>query len=238
MSCDDAGLGKQGISLKTKGAFGKWSEFTPEKSIYDKYIFSLSQSEGKRFYVWGKSFELPFRVEDLIFIIPEKEKYCFIDAEESIPSEIKNELKALDIPNVKFGDEEGCTSISFRDDNADIYVDCEDNCKYGAVNKGNATLPFASSLIYGAIFSSPSTYKCNFNRLMKRLSLLCEIYDEKAKNLRGCAGVSDVKISLDDFKRSIDSISMTGNKTIDIRKLYDDAEDLADDNTYASCQVF
>ena len=237
MSCDDAGLGKQGISLKTKGAFGRWSDFTPEKSIYDKYIFFLSQSEGKLFYVWGKSFELPFRVEDLIFIIPEKEKYCFIDAEGSIPSDVRNELRALEIPNVKFkpGGEAGCTSISFVSRAADIYVECNGDCKNGMVKKGNETLFFASSLVYGAIFSSPSIYKCNFNRLMKRLSLLCEIYDEKA-SLTDCSGVSAVQTKLKTFKNSI---GMTEDMTSEkIKKLYDDAEALKDENTYASCQVF
>jgi len=238
MSCDDSGIGKQGISLRTRGAFGKWSEYTPEKGIYDKYIFTFSESEGKRFYVLSKSFELPFRVEDLIFIITEDIKYCFIDNEENIPSEIKNEFKALEIPNVKFGREQGedCTSISFRSSQADIYVDCKGECNSGTVVKGEDELYFASSLLYGAIFSSPSMYKCNFNRLMERLSLLCEIYDEKAKKILDCQGVQAVRTKLNAFKNSIEkSDKMTSAK---INALYDNSEELEDENTYASCQVF
>lgn len=247
-SCDAKGLGKQGLRLKSKGSFGKWSEFTEEFYIYDKYVYATSL-KGEKFCLLSKPFVLPFRIDDLIYII--SQDYCFVDAPEEIKEELGGELGVLN--------KSGCRFIQFEDSRLECKEDSKKVCfnvvtgcdinvkgvpcgeneecegyKYGDVNKDGKILPFVTdALLYAAIFSDSKTYECNFERLMYRLSLLCDIYKERVSKLngRGCEmkNIDQLVASLQDESERIRP---------DTSNLYTSAQNLADRNYYLSCPLF
>ena len=182
-------FGKQIISVSQK-ALGKWPDKGVEVSFENKYLFSENILEGKTFYLFSKKFNYPFKVTDLIIIIPTSKKYCFIDADE----EIKNEFAHLELDNVLF---ENCsgkeTRVCFSDrDNCDVKV----NLYQKYVQKENKEMYFIgdsldftdNALMYSAIFSSPEVYECQLKRLMKRIDKLSELYVLKAGIIsqKGC----------------------------------------------------
>lgn len=249
-SCDSEGLGKQGLRLKSKGSFGKWSEFAPEEGyyfIYDKYIYATSL-KGKKFYLLSKPFALPFRIEDVIYVI--SQDYCFVNA----PDKIKDELVGMNIPVIEFKNskiecKEGSKKVCFTAAGAgcDISIkgvlcgeeeECESAYKYGDVRKDGKTLPFVTdALLYGAIFSDSEIYECNFERLMYRLSLLCDIYNERTAKLsgRGCdmENIESFIATLHDKSIKVDMTDAS-----DMSELYTSAQNLADRNYYLSCKLF
>ena len=90
--CDNSsGFGKQKISTAQK-SFGKFSEPSAAVSFQNKNIFSNKTEEGKTFYVFSKPFDFPFKVADVIYLSSADNRYCFIDAPESIKDEL-TELK-------------------------------------------------------------------------------------------------------------------------------------------------
>ena len=81
-------FGEQGIKLSEK-IKGSWSQDNTEITFQNKYIFSNKISEGKTFNLFSKPFEFPFKVANLIYLIPTDKKYCFIDS----PNHIKRRIK-------------------------------------------------------------------------------------------------------------------------------------------------
>ena len=252
-SCDPAKLGRQGLRLRSKGSFGKWNEFAPEEGyypIYDKYIFAAGL-KGKKFYLLSKPFALPFRIEDAIYVI--SEDYCFVNA----PAEIKDELIGMKIPAIEFkeskiGCKEGSKKVCFdaaidcdiniKGTFCEEHEECETAYKYGVVNKDGKRLSFVTdALLYAAIFSDGEIYECNFNRLIYRLSLLCDIYDARTAKLsgRGCnmENIDSLITMLHDKSTEvIEAPDMTD--TTDMSELYTLAQDLAEKNYYLDCPLF
>ncbi|GAI35966.1 unnamed protein product, partial [marine sediment metagenome] len=200
--------------------------------------------KGKKFCLLSKPFVLPFRVDDLIYVIAQD--YCFVNA----PDEIKEELQVMNKSGCRFIEfksskvecKEDSKTVCFETKGCDINVEgvpCgeDEECegyKYGVVNKDGKILSFVTdSLLYAAIFSDSKTYKCNFERLMYRLSLLCDIYNERASKLmgRGCnmKDIGQLVISLGD--ESVEARP-------EVSELYSSAQDLADKNYYLGCPLF
>ncbi len=172
--CDESGnFGEQKIAISQK-SFGKWGDTGANIIFKNKYFFSEGIIEGKEFYLFSKPFKMPFKVADLIIIIPKNKEYCFIDA----PREIAEELNALEIENIHTencsGDEiKVCFSIS---SGCDIIVNL--NANY--VQKRGSVVNFiGDALMYGAIFSDKDVYECQIKRLMKRISELAKVYITK-----------------------------------------------------------
>ena len=256
-SCDPAKLGRQGLRLRSKGSFGKWGEFAPEEGyyyIYDKYIFAAGL-KGKKFYLLSKPFALPFRIEDAIYVI--SEDYCFVNA----PNEIEEELNTMmnksgcyfiEFKNNKVECKEGSKTVCFDGINCDINVkgvlcgedeECEGAYNYGdAAYKDGEILPFVTdALLYAAIFSDSEIYECNFERLMYRLGLLCDIYNARTAKLsgRGCnmENIDSLITMLHDKSTEvIEAPDMTD--TTDMSELYTLAQDLAEKNYYLDCPLF
>jgi len=172
---EGGGFGKQRFSLSSKQGFGqKWSEKGPEGGIpvTNKYIFSEAEEQGKTIYFFSKPLELPWKISEIIFL--STSKYCFVDA----PEEIEDEVKGLRLENIGTGN---CSAqdikVCFDKSECDITVrgscfdkyECESEYEHGSVEKQGKTLNYVGSLMYAAIFSSPETYECNVNRLIKRL---------------------------------------------------------------------
>ena len=191
--CSPSGnFGKQGIQT-SEFSFNKWTLPGVESSFENKYIFSNKIVEGKKFYIFSKPFEFPFKVSDLVYFTSENEKYCFDDA----PEDIEEEILQLNQANLAAN----CTKIDsqtikvcFKSANCDINVDY--NSKY--VQKGENKFYFEEdSLMYAAIFSDKEIYECQVERLMKRTKQLAELYKEKdlLMSQRNCK--SDLAVDLD-----------------------------------------
>ncbi len=205
----DGGLGSQRIQTAQK-TFNQWSDNGPSILSKDKYIFVESPAEAEGFTIFSKSFsfptdesyEFPFKVADLIYLIPNTKTYCFLDS----PQDIESEINDLNIDNVKT---ENCNS-------GDIRVcfgssgDCDIEVGYsqGIVEKQSKRVYFESdALMYGAIFSDEANYECQLERLIGRAEDLSKIYQEKSRIERefGCDG--DLESDLIIFENLLESFS-------------------------------
>jgi hypothetical protein len=215
-TCNEFGsFGEQLIQLDQK-SFGKWVKTTTSVKFENKYIFSESELEGKKFYVFSKSFEFPFKVADLIYMTSSLNRYCFVNA----PSEIENELNNLNQSNLAT---ENCSSkdikVCFGNGNCNITVDYNS----GTVEKDGESVHFAgkgedsTSLMYAAIFSNKDVYECQLSRLMLRLKELTTIYLGKELMLenKGCDNnlandLADLKDMLGNYKSSSELDAIKG----------------------------
>ena len=188
--CDsDSGVfGKQGIQVSQK-SFDKWTETDLEVSFINKYIFSKNITEGKKFYLFSKPFEFPFKVTDLIYLTSSSDNYCF----KNPPQKIEEELGSLGQKNIFVNDCDNINNkieVCFGSQDCDIKVNfnsVEDI--YGYVKKRNDYLYFKTdALMYAAIFSDSEVYECQLQRLMDRVEQLAKIYKDKESFIsqRGC----------------------------------------------------
>jgi len=58
----EGNFGRQVIAISQFG-FGKWSNTDVDVSFLNKYIFSNKTTEGRKFYVFSKPFNFPFKVK-------------------------------------------------------------------------------------------------------------------------------------------------------------------------------
>lgn len=174
-------FGIQGIQLAQK-SLNKWSEVGTEIVFRNRYIFSEDIVEGKKFYMFSKSFDFPFEVSSVIYLTSAEKNYCFVGLEESedIEEEIIGEISNLNQKNLFVED---CPSSSINvcfgtfDSECDIEVNL--NQKYVEKEESGRVYFETNVLMYGAIFSEKNGYECQVKRLMQRLSVLANTYDEK-----------------------------------------------------------
>ncbi len=183
----DGNFGKQYIKVSQK-SFKKWTETNIDVPFQNKYIFAEIPIEGKKFMVFSKPFEMPFKIADLIYLIPVEKKYCFKDA----PNNIQDEVETLSKGNLFYENcTESMTTICFSSDsNCDIRINYAKNNfdeeGNGYVEKNNSRIQFeGDALMYAAIFSDKESYECNLKRLMKRLEKISLIYRDKADIIAG-----------------------------------------------------
>ncbi len=165
-------FGRQIIKVSQK-TFGDWSEPGLDVGFSNKYIFSEEFVEGKRFYLFSKPFNLPFKIADAIYLTSFDKSYCFIGA----PSEMKEEIGNLNQNNLFFEEcPAGSVEVCFGRD-----CDIEVNTHERTVTKRGEKMYFNDdTLMYAAIFSDPQVYECQLKRLMKRGDQLSQIYVGKA----------------------------------------------------------
>lgn len=188
---DNPPFGKQTLRFAEE-SFGKMSEFSNRIDIVNNYVFSENILEGKKIYIYSKSFNLPFKVAD--FIILSSEQYCFVKAPDSVQDDLQN------LKNINFTqniDECGeRASVCFRGptgagstSGCDIIVTGDDNdFTVGSVKKDEKSMFYYDGLIYAAIMSSKENYECNLKRLMNKFMVVAELYKNKVNILRdyGC----------------------------------------------------
>ena len=182
-------FGRQIIKLSQK-SFNKWTDTNLDVGFSNKYIFSDEFEEGKKFFIFSKPFEFPFKISDLIYLSSSDKKYCFDDA----PKEISEELENLNQENI-FMEEcpENSIKVCFTETGCDVDVLYEQ--KYAI--KNSERLDFETdSLMYAAIFSDSEVYECQVKRLMQRGEQLALLYKDKAEITagKGCGGnlISDL----------------------------------------------
>ncbi|MEK6872880.1 MAG: hypothetical protein AABW90_02625 [Nanoarchaeota archaeon] len=179
-------FGKQTIAFSEQTYGETYGEQGKEVSIKDKYIFSKDVVEGKIIYVFSKPFFLPFKINDLVIITSDTDKYCFYDS----PEEIKESLEGLNLKNIVFVNEtlkcEG-VNICFKETRkCDVVV--YENQNYVLNRNYGKRVYYVGELIYGAIFSSPEIYECNVKRIKNKLDELTKVYLDKIKVIEreGC----------------------------------------------------
>ncbi len=203
--CDNEGyFGRQIIKLSQK-SFNKWSDTNIDISFENKHIFSENFTEGKRFFIFSKPFEFPFKIADVIYITSSEKNYCFITPLDNIREEISN----LNQGNLFLESEENCPENSIE---VCFGGDCEISVNSGYVEKNDERMYFAGdALMYAAIFSDRAVYECQVKRLMQRGSQLTQIYIDKANFISGeqCnsaigGDLLSLKNKMDSFEDSMD----------------------------------
>jgi hypothetical protein len=208
--CDDSGtFGRQGIRLDQK-SFGKWVTTNINVFFNNKYIFSESEIEGKKFYIFSKPFNLPFKIADLIYITSADKTYCFVDA----PGEISREISNLNQSNILLEDCSNETiNVCFNDKNCAINV----NLVSKSVKKDKTTVYFAGmgedtdSLMYAAIFSDKEIYECQVKRLLSRLKEISSLYREKIISLQKVGCTDSLSSSLNELQNMIGDSTTSEN---------------------------
>jgi hypothetical protein len=221
--CSDFGyFGEQFIQVSQK-SLNRWTNTNMKISFENKYIFANSTIEGEKFNIFTKPFEFPFKITDLIYIIPDTEEYCFVDA----PENIKEEISQLKIENLKINCSEKSKRICFAASKG-CYMEVDYN--QNKIIKKEGTVYFiGDSLMYAAIFSDLNLYECQIKRLMEKIDILSAIYKDKAtfvsrencnSNLEG-----DLIVLSNQAKSLTSSINLFGiNKIMeDIKKRNEDA---------------
>ena len=227
--CNNFGsFGRQIIQVEQK-SFNKWTETDIDVGFSNKYIFSESYTEGKKFYLFSKPFEFPFKVTDLIYMTSSEKNYCFIDA----PEEIQEELTDLKQKNMFI---ENCPESSIKVC-FEYGSDCDVGVNYNAgyIEKDSENLFFETdALMYAAIFSDREVYECQLKRVMQRLDSLALLYKDKSSFIatRGCIPEMNADlIAMSNLARDVESSEA-------LFQMNNIAEDLENKNDFGRCRLW
>lgn len=237
LGCDSKGhLGSSSILLVGERTT-KYEAGHPKIS-YDKYLLGedLNETFEKRFQTLTKSVYIPWRVADLTMLWPADRYYCFVKA----PERIEKELEKFNISSINFTetedacDYESITVCFYGGRGCNIHVTGASREGVGTVTKRSGTLNYANdTLLYAAIFSDPGLYKCNLQRIAKRLNLEIEVFQEKAASLRekGCPS-----FSLEGLQAEATTIVSDPGRSL--AGLWSAALSVKSTNDYAACKLF
>lgn len=228
--CNNEGnFGRQIIKLSQK-SFNKWSDTGVDVGFSNKYIFSEDFEEGKKFLLFSKPFNFPFKVSDLIYLTSEDKSYCFIDAPENIQKEISN----FNQDNLRV---DNCASDSIKvcfsgGDNCSVNV----NYQIGSVIKnGNTFNVYGDALMYAAIFSGKDVYECQVKRIMQRGEKLSLIYEEKAQFVSQNSCNSNIDQELLELRNLESGFSSTENLNIQLISL---VQNIESKNDVSECKLW
>jgi len=226
--CNNKGnFGRQIIQISQQ-SFKKWTETDIDVGFSNKYIFSDDYVEGKKFYIFSKPFEFPFKVADVIYITSSLKDYCFVDA----PEDIEEEIEDLKQENIFV---ENCPNqsvmVCFSGGNCEVNV----NYNSGLVSKRGENVYFESdALMYAAIFSGKEIYECQVKRLMQRTEQLTLLYKDKANfvSRTGCdSNLNQDLIQLNNLVKNLDD-------STELIAISNVVEDIEDKNDYAQCRIW
>jgi len=221
-------FGKEKISIEEK-VKNKWTSTEVEISFENLYLFFPDEFETKKIYAFSKSFELPFKIANVIFLVDAEKKYCFVSA----PRDIKNELQNTGIDVFEF---EACSKNSNRicfEQNPECNVTVDLSSK--KVTRDGETSSFeGDALMYGAIFSDKENYECEVQRVLKRAHELSLIYEIKSYTLlkRGCD--SPLKTEFGKIRNLLDSYG----DSRDLERIAELAEEMNSINKNAECNLW
>ena len=222
------GFGKQTIRLSQKN-FNQWSETDVDVGFENKYIFSESAIEGRKFLIFSKPFEFPYKVSDLIFLTSSDKKYCFLNP----PDDISAELTNLGQDNIVI---DSCPADSVKVCFSGSSEICDISVSSNSVRKNSEEMFFENNaLMYAAIFSSPELYECQFKRLMKRDSQLALLYSDKAEivSANGCS--TNLGGDLSVLSGTLDSV----DESTDINSfVVEEINEINDRNEVSNCRLW
>lgn len=230
-SCDSIPpFGSQSLSVQQK-VKNSWQLAGLKVYSNNEYVFSEPGFGTKGYFAMTKPFNYPFKIANLIYLIPQNENYCFVGA----PLKIKKELQFSNVSSFKFGNCKGdkeITTVCFDNEpNCNVTVDY--NSK--EVTKNGDTLYFSTdSLMYGAIFADKKNYECETKRLMERANELATIYKTKGVIIQplGCSmnALSDLE--------TYQSLASSYNSSADLENFYSLVNSMGGDNNNANCRLW
>lgn len=231
-SCEsENGFGEQKLKVSQK-TFGEWSKEGLDVSFENKYIFSEDPLEGRKFYLFSKPLEMPFKVADLIYMTSDSKDYCFEDMPRG---ELRDAIESLNESNPKLV-LTNCSAESIKVCFG-YSTDCDVNVNEGAgtVEKNGEIMVFTSdSLMMAAIFSDPELYECQVVRLMQRTAQIARLYEDKESIIKrtGC----DSNLAAD-----LNQLSIIAKKTKDsndLRDIQGIADSINDKNSNTICRLW
>lgn len=209
----------------------KWTESGVKVSSEGSYLFFPELIEGREFFSFSNSFEFPFKIANLIYIVNAQEVYCFSDT----PRSIKEELENFNNPNFKFENcnaGESVTKVCF---NPGSGCDIEINLNRKEVKKNSTIVYFEGNpLMYAGIFSDKEIYECQIKRLMKRGVDLTNIYRQKSLNLRSVGCESDLTGQFSTLQNSFSTLQNSG----DLVNLEIVTKDITSINKFSRCTLW
>jgi len=229
--CDPSGtFGEQYIQLDQE-SFNKWIKTNINVGFLNKYLFSERQVQGKKFYIFSKPFNFPFKIADLMYITSSDVRYCFFNS----PDEITTEISQLNQSNLIVGNcSVGDIKICFGDSTCDINVDFNSN----SVDKNGTSVYFGgadeSALMYAAIFSDKNVYECQVKRLMSRLNEISSLYVDKEllTEKKGCDNNAGADLS------ELSSLARELNNSGDLEIVKMKADVVDGDNNARMCLLW
>ncbi len=227
--CNNNGnFGRQIIRVSQK-SFDKWSDAGVNVSFSNMYMFSEANAEGKKFFIFSKPFEFPYKTADMIYLTSSKKTYCFKNA----PTKIEEEISNLNQENMQVGNcLDGSVQICFENGN-----DCDITVNYDGdyLDKDSERFYFINDAsMYASIFSDKEIYDFQMKRIMQRGEQLSLIYEEKSvfisrENCNSNLGNSLLQLqSLQDGFSSSDDLIIMENLV----------ENLESQNEIAECKLW
>jgi hypothetical protein len=229
--CDSSGtFGEQFIQLDQQ-SFNKWVKTNINVGFENKYLFSQGQVQGKKFYIFSKPFNFPFKIADLMYITSSDMRYCFFNS----PNEITTEISELNQSNLIIGNcSVGDIKICFGNNNCDINVDLNSD----SVEKNGSLMYFGSAdetaLMYAAIFSDKNVYECQVKRLMSRVNEISSLYIDKEllTEKKGCDNNAGADLG------ELSGLAKNLNSSGDLGILKMKADIVDGDNTARKCLLW
>jgi len=176
-------FGHQIIQIAQK-TFDEWADPGIENKFSNKYLFSEKIIEGKKFLLFSKPFDFPFKIADMIYITSSEEKYCFV---ENVPENIAEEILELNQENLFLGGEQCSSSGTFVCFSDEPYCDISISYNIGSIRKEGSIYSFETdALMYAAIFAEKKIYECQVERLMGKIETLSSIYQSKERLISFC----------------------------------------------------
>jgi len=224
--CNNKGtFGRQIIQVSQK-SFNKWSETNIDVGFSNKYIFSEEYVEAKKFYIFSKPFDFPFKVSDLMLITSSEKDYCFIDA----PLKISEEILFLNQENLLVGNcSTQSTKVCFKGGDCEIKVDYDNK---RIVKDGEIMFFEGDALMYAGIFSNKEVYECQVKRLMQRVDSLALLYKDKAVFIseKGCYSNLDL-LTLSNLANSLEDSK-------DLFIMSNSVESIENENDLGNCKLW
>lgn len=221
-------FGEQKILVSQK-SFGEWTNTNMDVSFNNIYIYSNAMIEGQKFTIFAKKFEFPYKVADLIYMIPQEKEYCFVEA----PENIKDEVERFNLKNLITNCSSNSIKVCFKgDSNCNILVNYEKQ----TIERDKTTIYFSDdALMYAGIFSEPQIYECQLKRLMKKTAILADLYKEKASFISRAGCSSNVDSDLIAFSSLVSNLKDSSG----IFSLSDYAKDLGEKNdANSNCRLW
>lgn len=231
--CNSQGLfGRQQIQTEVDSTFSEPSAGVPI-TAQNKYLFSQERLEGDTIGIIAFPIYLPYKVADAIILIDEP--YCFVDA----PDEIKNDLEGLGIERVSFVDAlQECAearTVCFGNSRCDVFVDVQrSSVTSSATMYSIPDVQGSQALLYAAVFSDPTIYECQVQRLIKRASEIAALYSSKATILESSACSSHLQADLATYA----SLAEGFERSAQLGTVYVQAVSLYEKNDALSCRLF
>ncbi len=175
------------------------------RNLYDNLVFSPEEMEGSEFLLMTKSWKVPYRVDNFIFISDDRD-YCLenppVDFGNDLPDDFKDLLLDIDTVPSCNGEKiifENGVAPNFCKDDSDIKVYystlVNSGERYGGIcPKNSIDTPlafFGDAMIYAAIFGDQ--FECLYPLIEEKLRIMSEVYKNKAIKVRANDMVDEIE---------------------------------------------